>query len=679
MELRFRLNPDSCRPSSLEGTMHLRLTTLLAAGAMIILPATFAATAPAASSRNAVDDVLGQTRSFDDEPLGQPPAGATVTGSAEVQAAPFGNRRNRAVHLTDTSGTQQSRVMFPAPAAPGRRFEIDLSLHQVQQPVFVAIHGVGARPDLGAWRFMIAPVYGRDTAAQVSIYSGSAWQRLAVVPDLTSRDHVTHLRIDAAPDKMVLSTGDFVFRSTVRASISTAITGIELSSSGSASVGSDAFLDNLMMVDLDASNATFSEGIVASGTLASLTAGKAGEASDVATIDHDDVTSDDVKAVVHIGGRWVPGKTSGPPGHLTVAARLTEPDIGLQPVTVTITDRRTGLRRSTQMPIQSFAAISTSTVAQESPTAAEPRFPDALRLRDGRLIVVYHYAEAHTNANGVIRMVSSSDGGVTWTRPTTVLSNAYDNRDPKIAQLRDGTILLTVFRTDWTTQPASNIGTFVLRSRDGGRTFGEETKVDSAQPGAWEHAPAVELANGDVLQPLYGYGARVARSTDGGRTFPAANEQLVIPDDSAYSNSEPNITVLPSGDLVALVRTFDRALGAEVNSRIVRSFDNGYTWSSPEATDLPTSSHHQLLTEDGSVLLAFGNQQQAGRPTYAALIKHPSRPWTHQHIVPVYNSGWDDQANPSSVQLSDGSFLTFGFDIAAHAVVSWRSTSSTYQ
>ena len=659
--------------------MQLRLTRLLAVGAMIILPMTLASTAPAAPSRHAAENAPRQARSFDDEPLGQAPAGATVTGSAEVQAAPFGSRSNRAVHLTDTSGTQQSRVIFPAPAAPGRRFEVDLSLHQVQQPVFIAIHGDDARPDLGAWRFMIAPVYGRDTAAQVSIYSGSAWQRLAVIPDLTRRDHATHLRIDATADTVVMSTGDFVFRSTVRASIPTAITGIELASSGSAPAGSDAFLDNLMMVDLDVRNATLSEGVVATGTLASLTAGKASEVSDLAIIDHDDVTADDVKAVVHIGGKWVPGRISGPTGHLTVAARLTEPDIGLQPVTVTTTDRRSGLRRSTQMRIQSFAPIATSTVAQEPPTAAEPRFPDALRLRDGRLVVVYHYAEAHTNANGIIRMVSSDDGGDTWTMPRTVLSNAYDNRDPKITQLRDGSILLTVFRTDWTSRPASNVGTFVLRSQDGGRTFGAETQVDSAQPGAWEHGPTIELANGDVLQPLYGYGARVARSTDGGRTFSAANEQLVIPDDATYSNTEPNITLLPSGELVALVRTFDRALGAEVNSRIVRSFDNGHTWSSPEATDLPTSSHHQLLTEDGSVLLAFGNQRQAGRPTYAALIKHPSRPWTHQRIVPVYNSGWDDQANPSSVQLSDGSFLTFGFDVADRTVVTWRSTNSTYQ
>ena len=46
-----------------------------------------------------------------------------------------------------------------------------------------------------------------------------------------------------------------------------------------------------------------------------------------------------------------------------------------------------------------YSPIPTSVVAQEA-GPEQPRFPDAVRLKDGRIVVVYHYATAHTNANG---------------------------------------------------------------------------------------------------------------------------------------------------------------------------------------------------------------------------------------------------------------------------------------
>lgn len=628
-------------------------------------------------------------RTFEDEPVGQPPAGATVTGTVSVDSAPFGGAGNHAVHLTDPSTTTQSKVHFTQPAAAARSFEFDVSLHQVQQPLFVAVHGTGDRPDLGAWRFMIAPVHGRNPAAQVSVYSGTAWQRLAVIPQLTERDLASRVRIDASPEVAVFSVGEFVFRTTTRASASTAITGVELASSGGAPTGTDAYLDNLAVADLAADAPSLSAGTVPVGLLSDLTAGRALGYDDVATVAAPGRTEEEFVARVYVGGRWVDAKVEDDDeddedgdeaGALVVRAMLDESEIGLHPVTVTLTDLRTGVERSAQMRIQSYAPIATSLVAQEPAGAAEPRFPDAIRLDDGRLLVVYHYADGHTRANGVVRAVTSDDDGATWSAPRTVVENGFDNRDPKLVQLRDGTILLTTFRTDWSTSSSgTNLGTFLFRSDDGGQSFPTSTKIDSAQPGAWQHAPAVELPNGDILQPLYGYGARVARSTDGGRTFPAANEQTVVADDVAYANVEPNISLLPDGELVMLIRTADWVLGAEVASRLTRSFDGGRTWTPVETTDLPTSSHHQLVTEDGSVLVVYGNQAQAGRPSYAVLITEPSASWTGYRSVPVYNSGWDDQANNSSVQLSDGSFLTFGFDVADRSVVSWETKAKTYR
>lgn len=622
-------------------------------------------------------------RSFDDEPIGAPPAGYTTQGDVTVAEAPFGRPGNRAVHLADYTATLQSRLHIPAPAAAARRFEVDLAMHTTRQAVFVAVHAEGDNPALGAYRFMITPVYayGGSTTAQVLVYDGRQYVRLATVPMLTARDHPSRVRIDASAAAAVLTVNGMSFRTTVRASGGTAITGLELASSGAAGVGSDAYLDDVALSDLDPAGPALAEGLPVTGVLPSYVAEKHPASTVVATIDAPGVRAAQVRARVVVDGVDEPfaGRVHGEAGRLVVSAPIDGDDIGLHPVTVTVTDLRTGVTRSTQMRIQAYSPIPAQVVAQEPAGAAEPRFPDAVRLANGTIVLAYHYADGHTKADGVVRMIRSADGGATWSAPVTVAATTgADNRDPKLSVLRDGTVLLTVFRTDWSTTPESNVGTFVYRSADGGLTFPEVTQVESAQPGAWQHGPAVELPNGDILQPLYGYGARVARSTDGGHTFPAAAERTVVEDDERYSNGEPNIVRLPSGELVMQIRRHDNLLAIESESVLVRSYDDGHTWTSLEPTGLPASSAHLLLTGDGSVLMTYGNYAQAGRPTYGVLIDDPSGPWTEHRPVPLYNSGWEDQANPTSVQLDDGSFLSFGFDVATRTVVSFRTTAADY-
>ncbi|MBB5787791.1 sialidase family protein [Jiangella mangrovi] len=648
------------------------LATLLAAAA---LPLTASAAVPAEAPA---------VRSFDDEPLGAPPVGYTVQGDITVAEAPFGEPGNRAVHLADASTTLQTRLHIPAQVTEARRFDFDLALHSTRQPVFIAVHANGDNPALGMFRFMITPVYayGGSTTAQVLVYDGRQYVRFATVPMLTARDHASRVSIAAGNEAAVLTVNGMSFRTTVKASGGSGITSIELASSGSAPVGSDAYVDDVALADIDPAGPALAAGLPVVGTLPDYTAEKHPAATVVATIDEPGLRAAQVRAQVVVDGVAAPfpARVHGVPGRLSVSAAIDADDIGLHPVTVTVTDLRTNVTRSTQQRIQAYSPIPAQVVAQEPAGAAEPRFPDAVRLADGTIVVAYHLADGHTNANGIVRVVRSTDGGATWSAPVTVAATeGGDNRDPKLSVLSDGTVLLTIFRTDWSTKPESNLGTFVYRSADGGLTFPEVTRIDSAQPGAWQHGPAVELPGGDILQPLYGYGARVARSTDGARTFPASNELTVVEDDARYSNGEPNIVRLPSGELVMQIRRHDNLLAIESESTLVRSYDDGVTWTTPEPTGLPTSSAHLLLTDDGKLLITYGDYSQPGRPTYGALLDDPSGPWTEHRSLALYNSGWEDQANPTSVQLDDGSFLTFGFDVANRTVVSFRTTAADYE
>ena len=334
-----------------------------------------------------------------------------------------------------------------------------------------------------------------------------------------------------------------------------------------------------------------------------------------------------------------------------------------------------------------------STVAATAPAGSAIRFPGAVKLADGTVLASYYEAPAHAGTNGVIKMVRSTDSGTTWSAPTLVTDPPYDPRDPKLAVLADGTLLLTYFYTQWGS-PNVLHGTYVMRSTDGGTTWSAPTQVSTQMscacgpvtggyPLGWaaNHGPIVELASGDLLIPLYGtlpgdarQRATVVRSTDGGLTWDAANEVTLAVGSVAFQ--EPNLSVLPSGEVIALIRS----TSSPVRAYLSRSFDNGATWSAATITDIPAESHSQTVLADGSVLLTYGNPARTGRPTEGVIIADPSGSWNGLAVrsTLVYDAGNGDQANPSNVELAPGTFLTMSYDVVARTLSAVFTQRSDY-
>jgi BNR repeat-like domain len=315
-----------------------------------------------------------------------------------------------------------------------------------------------------------------------------------------------------------------------------------------------------------------------------------------------------------------------------------------------------------------------------------PYFPNAIRLATGSILAVDREGAGHVRSVGRILAVAGNDDGASWSDPWVVVDTLLDDRDPMLTQLSNGDVLLMYFRIDWSRTPWEVPGVQVVRSTDDGATFGEPVPVRSTMQkrtaNRWHHYRAghiashgqiLELPDGDLLAPVYGifaedenHSASVVRSTDGGLTWPKRNE-VVLGRRPGRFYQEPVLTLLPGGQVVALLRTEDAA-------ELTRSDDGGRSWTEPDVLKLWASSADTVTLTDGSVLLTYGDGSRtmyAGRPTLATLIEDPLGPWDTgvQHLV--YDAGHDtfDQANPAVVELPDGRLLILTYDIFRREIV----------
>ncbi|MGH3385548.1 MAG: sialidase family protein [Nocardioidaceae bacterium] len=333
-------------------------------------------------------------------------------------------------------------------------------------------------------------------------------------------------------------------------------------------------------------------------------------------------------------------------------------------------------------------------------TAADGKglwFPDIVKLDDGTLLAAFYEAEGHSGPQGRILVAESSDGGQTWSSSRLAVETPFDDRDPKLVQLSDGTVLLSFFQTDWSERPATLRGTYVVRSDDAGRSWSEPVQVETAMDcgcgaaaGAYltgwaaSHGPVTELPNGDLLVALYGtvpddarQQATVVRSTDGGVTWPADSEVRVFRSET-FHVQEPTLAVLDSGRIVALLRTTSSPQVAYISW----SATGGQRWTPARATDIPASSHHLLPLSDGGMLVTYGDVSSRFSPrreTAGRIVDYPDGTWDGYHDIMLYDSGHGDQANPSSAEIEPGRFLTLSNDLPNRTIVGVFSSRDDYQ
>jgi len=304
------------------------------------------------------------------------------------------------------------------------------------------------------------------------------------------------------------------------------------------------------------------------------------------------------------------------------------------------------------------------TISRGEAAGTYQAFTDICRLTNGDLFCVFYAGYGHVSLprsdfqrGGRVCYVRSKDEGRTWSAPRILFDGPHDDRDPHIAQMRDGTVVCSFFTYRPQPDGKTLCDTCLVTSRDSGETW--ETEPQVVAPGWPSSAPVRELPDGTRILGVYqeegatAYGG-VIRSTDGGKTWCAP---IPIGKGSGVRlDAETDFVRLKDGTLYAALR------GDRVNMHFATSPDGGLTWSSVKDIGFRAHCPHFTRLSSGEILLTH-------RLPLTALHVSRDEGKTWQGPYQIDSTGG---AYASTVELKDGSVLVVYYEEGAGSAIRAR-------
>lgn len=241
--------------------------------------------------------------------------------------------------------------------------------------------------------------------------------------------------------------------------------------------------------------------------------------------------------------------------------------------------------------------------------------------REGTLLVSYVLPHSYADGawdrsvipEGPVYLSRSDDGGTTWNQEemdTGAIDAPRLNPYGRIVQLPDDTLLMPIYVSwpkegkpmSFLTPEDRTTGSFILRSRDDGRTWGDATLVSKPVDG---ETSLVRLSSGKLLAALR-------------RCYPDAEHDTWLSD----------------------------------------SDDDGYTWSAPRRVTGHMQHPADLVQlADGRILLVFGHRR-VPFGVRALISRDEGKSWDHDNTLVLASESIDrDCGYPSVVQLDDGQIV----------------------
>jgi hypothetical protein len=300
-------------------------------------------------------------------------------------------------------------------------------------------------------------------------------------------------------------------------------------------------------------------------------------------------------------------------------------------------------------------------------------FPVAVSLKNGDVLAVVRGGAAHVGVKGRLDLVRSADRGKTWSAPWTAVDEQFDDRNPAMGQLKDGTIVLAYVSASGYDATGLRLGkgeervfdgVYLIFSKDNGKSWSKPVRdaaIHQFYSGKGLVSPygkIVQLPGGEVLMAVYfeffddrHNQSYLFRSKDGGKTW---GDPVLL----GEHYNETGLAHLSDGRILAAMRS---EKGAHL--AIIESADQGRTWSKP--VQITADSEHPadlIQLRDGRVLMVFG-ERNAPRGVHA-MISPDGRTWDKtKQIVLADDAPNGDCGYPSSVEVAAGKVVTLYYQV----------------
>jgi hypothetical protein len=289
-------------------------------------------------------------------------------------------------------------------------------------------------------------------------------------------------------------------------------------------------------------------------------------------------------------------------------------------------------------------------------------FPVLVRLADGALGAVIRGGAPHIGVKGRLDWIRSTDAGKTWSAPTVIVDSPWDDRNPAVGVMPDGTVVCawaeaSTYNDKGEFDPGA--GVYTPRhsiSTDAGKTWSGPKLIQAPCPNGSPYGRIIVLADGTAMMPMYQWpsdAAFVLRSTDNGRAWGEAT-QLPTHDETA-------LLAMPDGRILA----FTRAEGSATHGLdLTDSSDGGRTWGEPAEHLKPNQwPYDAVLLPGGDLLLTYGCR--IGPYGVGAVLSHDGgKTWEYsRRVLLAWDSENIDTGYPSTVQLDNGTIVTMYYAV----------------
>lgn len=299
-------------------------------------------------------------------------------------------------------------------------------------------------------------------------------------------------------------------------------------------------------------------------------------------------------------------------------------------------------------------------------------FPDACRLQNGDIVSVFYAGGGHVTypsekypEAGRICMVRSRDEGKSWSEPVVIYDDQYDNRDPHISQLQDGTIMVTFFSLKLTEEKErTSGGIHIIRSDDNGNTWDNKSQMLTKEDSNWYcSAPVREMPDSTLVFPVYHYelGKKVAwggvfLSEDQGKSW--SDVVSIGKEANLFLAAETDVIKLKDGSLFSALRGQNA-----VPMHYSISHDEGKTWADVKSMGFLGHSPYLTRLSSGEILLSYRGVSSGESfdwdNAYTALRISYDDGASWQGPYLMSESGG---AYPSTVELKDHSILMIFYE-----------------